>query len=108
MKIEEYQKKAWRTINKELKTDELLANMIVGIFGEGGEVSDLIKKSLYQGHKLDKSAIKEEVGDMLWYIANLCNLLGLNLKEVLKENHNKLKKRYPEGFDKGKSINRKQ
>ena len=42
--------------------------------------------------------IKENLGDTLWYIAMICNFYGWDLQEVLKENIEKLAKRYPDGF----------
>lgn len=106
MNIEEYQEKAWRTVNKELEIGELLANMIVGIFGESGEVADIVKKHLYQGHGLDIDHVEEELGDVMWYIANLCNLLGIKIENVLEGNYKKLVDRFPDGFSEERSVNR--
>ena len=106
MHLREYQRKSIRTLNMSLTDRELLSNMIMGIAGEGGEVADIIKKHLYQGHRLDYEALKEEIGDVMFYIANLCNVLDLDLEIIIGENYDKLSKRYPGGFSEERSINR--
>lgn len=104
--ITDYQKLSVRTLNSDLTPKETIINMVMGIAGETGEVVDLFKKHLFQGHELDKDKIKEELGDVMFYIVNLCTLLDIDAKDMLGNNVKKLQDRYPEGFDKGKSINR--
>ncbi|OLS02019.1 nucleoside triphosphate pyrophosphohydrolase family protein [Tissierella creatinophila] len=106
MNLREYQEKSKRTLNNNLTKYEQIDNMVYGIFGESGEVVDLLKKSRFQGHVLDKDKLKEEIGDVMFYITNLCNLLGLDLEEIIEGNYNKLLRRYPEGFSSERSINR--
>lgn len=106
MNLSEYQYLSKRTLNKELTHEEVLANMCMGISGEGGEVSDIIKKHLFQGHELNYKDLIEEIGDVMFYIVNLCNVLGLDLETILELNFQKLFRRYPEGFEESKSINR--
>ena len=106
MQIKEYQEKSTRTLNKELTIKESLSNMVFGIVGEIGEVVDILKKHLYQGHDLDTDHIKEEIGDVMFYIVNLCTLLNIDMEDVLKINHDKLLKRYPDGFNSERSVNR--
>lgn len=106
MRITEYQDKSKRTLNPKLSKHDQLANMLMGIQGETGEVADHFKKHFYQGHNLDMEKVAEEIGDVMFYIANLCNLSGLDLGQILESNHQKLLKRYPEGFEKEKSVNR--
>lgn len=107
MDIKEFQNKSTRTINHALTTEQLISNMCMGISGETGEVIDIIKKHLYQGHDLNKEHLTEELGDVMFYITNLATLVGIDMQEVLQNNVDKLLKRYPNGFDKEKSINRK-
>ena len=64
------------------------------------------KKHYYQGHDLDIEHIKEELGDVMFYIVNLCNVLDLDLEALLYQNHAKLVKRYPNGFNEKDSIER--
>ena len=106
MEVKEFQQNSLRTLNRELTKEQLLSNMVMGIAGESGEVADVIKKHLYQGHELDVAHLKEELGDVMFYIVNLATVLELDICEVLEDNINKLRKRYPQGFDSDRSINR--
>ena len=102
MKINEYQRLAMRTASNE---DGLL-NGALGLCGEAGEVADIIKKHKFQGHELDKQEVAKELGDICWYIARICTEIGVSLEEVMQCNIEKLRKRYPNGFDADRSINR--
>lgn len=106
MNIKEFQEKSRRTLNKELTQNEQLSNMCMGLGGEIGEVIDIVKKHLYQGHKLELEKIINECGDVMFYLVNLCNILDINIEDVLIYNHNKLLKRYPTGFEVERSVNR--
>ncbi len=106
MNFNEYQKEAFSFASTEAKNNPLL-NGVLGISGEGGECADLIKKNLFQGHDLDKDKLAKELGDVLWYIAEVATGLGLSLEEIAKMNIDKLKNRYPNGFSSQNSINRK-
>lgn len=107
MNFKEYQVLAQRTSNTYNKTDKLL-NGLMGLNGEAGEAIDILKKYYYQDHELDKDKLRNELGDVLWYIAETCVGLGTTLEDVAKENIDKLKKRYPEGFKAERSIYRKE
>lgn len=98
-----YQNQVERTRNFN---ETELPNYALGLVCEAGEFGDMVKKHLYQGHTLDLDKCKEELGDVLWYLANICNVLNIDLAEVAKGNVEKLKKRYPNGFSKSDSINR--
>lgn len=102
-----YVKNAVRTVNKNLTEEELILNGALGLCGESGEVADLIKKFTFQGHYLYMDELKDELGDVFWYIALLCDVFGFTFEEIQEHNLNKLKKRYPEGFEEEKSVNRK-
>lgn len=107
MHIEDYQKLSRRTMNKDLSYEQKLSNMAMGIAGEGGEIIDLIKKAQFQGHTLDTVKIKEEIGDLMWYVCNLATLVGADMGEVLQHNFNKLLTRYPNGFSEEDSMIRR-
>lgn len=77
-----------------------------GLNGEAGEIIDLLKKYEFQGHEFDHAKVVEELGDVLWYCALLADALGIQLQEAMRRNIEKLKERYPDGFDKVRSINR--
>lgn len=105
MKPNEYQKLCMRTAGDTDNT-KLIINGAMGLCGESGEVIDLVKKWCFQGHNLDCYEVEEELGDVLWYIAILCEGLGVDMERVMKRNIQKLKKRYPYGFDVKRSVNR--
>ncbi len=79
----------------------------IGISGEAGELMDSLKKVLMYGKPLDKSHLKEECGDLLWYMSILLDEIDSNFEEVMQMNINKLKKRYPEGFTEKDAVERK-
>lgn len=78
----------------------------LGVAGEAGEVADLVKKVVFHGHPLDVAKLTNEMGDVLWYLASLCNTLGIDLADVADANTAKLRKRYPEGWDPARSLAR--
>ncbi len=107
MTINEYQKLAMTTINPSLSERDVLINGVMGLCGESGEVIDIVKKHLSQGHPLDKEHIAQELGDVAWYLAELATVLGYDLEAILQMNIEKLKKRFPGGFTVEASVNRK-
>lgn len=90
----------------------LLLTGAIGIASEGGEFSEIVKKCIFQGKPMDTETqfhIKRELGDIIWYWINSCRALGLDPNDVVAENVNKLKARYPGGeFDVYYSENRKE
>ena len=108
MEINEYQSLAMTTMNKALSEREILINSVMGLCGESGEVIDLVKKHVSHGHPLNKEKLIDELGDVAWYLAECAYILGVPLEAVLMRNIEKLKARYPEGFDTERSINRKE
>lgn len=108
MTINEYQKLAMTTLNPNLDRKDVLINGVMGLCGESGEAIDIVKKWLAQGHALDREKLAKELGDIAWYLAETAYGLDLSLEEVLEGNIRKLKKRYPEGFDSARSIERKE
>lgn len=106
MTINEYQSLALRTLNPSLNQRDVLINGVMGLCGEAGEAIDLVKKHLHQGHPLDKARLVKELGDIAWYLAETAHALDVDLETVLQGNIDKLRARYPEGFDTQKSIER--
>ncbi len=102
----EYQKKAMTTLNPALSKQDVLLNGVMGLCGESGECIDLVKKHLHQGHPLDSEKLAKELGDVAWYLAETAWALDISLEDILRGNLDKLKKRYPQGFDAEKSVNR--
>ena len=90
----------------------LLMTGAIGMASEGGEFAEIVKKCIFQGKPMDDETVfhcKRELGDIMWYWINSCRALGLDPNDVVAENVNKLKARYPGGeFDVFYSENRKE
>lgn len=106
MGANEYQKAALRTLNGELSETDVLINSCLGLGGEAGEVMDLVKKHLHQGHDLDKHHLARELGDVAWYLAEAAYAIGYDLSDILRMNVEKLEERFPNAFESTRSINR--
>lgn len=91
---------------------DYLLNVIyaaMGMCGEAGEASELIKKYAYHGHTIDSEHLARELGDVLWYVSYMAHLFGYPLGKIMAMNQEKLAKRYPDGkFDAERSNNRKE
>ena len=107
MSPNEYQRLAMRTcaIPPERKQERLM-HAVLGLTSEAGEVSGLFQKK-YQGHKVDPEHLKKELGDCLWMIAEACTAMNWSMEDVMRANIEKLKARYPDGFDADHSLHRK-
>ena len=101
----EYQKLAMRTANPKCLC---LSNAGLGLTGEAGEIADEIKKYLHHEHPLNREKLLKELGDLAWYIALCCEVLHESFDHVLEMNIDKLKARYPDGFDPQRSMHRKE
>jgi len=104
MTANEYQALAMRTLNPALEKKDVLINGVMGLCGEAGEAIDIVKKHLAQGHALDRDALIKELGDIAWYLAETAYALDVPLGDVLEKNIDKLRARYPQGFEAGRSI----
>lgn len=94
------------TQNKNITPEEEIKNYSMGLCGEVGELVDLLKKMLYHGKDVDPVEIKLELGDVLYYLTAICNMLGFELDLVALNNNAKLMARYPDGFSIDKSLRR--
>lgn len=92
------------TLNPALDRKDVLINSVMGLCGESGEAIDIVKKWLAQGHELDKERLAKELGDVAWYLAEAATALDLSLEQILQANIDKLKKRYPDGFEVERSL----
>ena len=108
MTINEYQKEALRTASGMNQKYPRILNGLVGLNGEAGEAIDILKKHLFHGHDLDKQHLAKELGDVAWYLAVSADAIGYDLETILQMNVNKLRERYPEGFDSERSKHRKE
>lgn len=102
----DYQREALRTESGMSKEYPRLLNGLMGLNGEAGECIDILKKHYFQGHELDKEHLAKELGDVAWYLAVSADALGYDLNTILKMNVDKLRARYPDGFDAEHSVNR--
>jgi NTP pyrophosphatase (non-canonical NTP hydrolase) len=108
MKLKDYQEEASRTDAPLGRNyDKLHAvHMVMGMSTEVGELVDVFKKNLAYKKPIDWVNVKEEIGDLMWYIVNFCNENNLDINSILETNINKLKDRYPEKFSTDDAINR--
>ena len=104
----EYQKLAMTTLNPALDKKDVLINAVMGLCGESGEAIDIVKKWLAQGHELDREKLAKELGDVAWYLAEAATALDLDLETILQGNIEKLRRRYPEGFQTQRSLHREE
>lgn len=108
MQVNEYQKAAMATLNPALDKKDVLINSVMGLCGESGEAIDIVKKWLMQGHELDREHLARELGDVAWYLAEAATALDIPLEAVFQGNLDKLRQRFPNGFDTGALVNRKE
>ena len=106
MILDEYQQLAARTLGRDRTHEQQLANAALGLTGEAGEVAEVIKKHLFHATPLDQDALVKELGDCLWYVAAFATVLDLSLDDIAQRNIDKLRRRYPDGFDTERSRNR--
>ena len=109
MNLNDYQKCACKTSAIKPSQENFRKHItmaVLGLNGEAGELADLIKKWLYHGHSLNIAKLQEELGDILWYIAEACTAYGCELEDIAESNLAKLQQRYGDKFSSEKSINR--
>jgi NTP pyrophosphatase (non-canonical NTP hydrolase) len=97
-----YSMKGGEIIDQEIDMARLMTALI-GMLAESGEFAEVVKKKVFQSDSKFKSDeifhMKRELGDVLWYWCQGCIALGFTPQEVMRENINKLEKRYPNGFE---------
>ena len=103
----EYQKEALRTASGMSKEYPRILNGLMGLNGEAGECIDILKKHLYQGHAFDSEHMAKELGDVAWYLAISAEAIGYDLETIFQMNIDKLRARYPDGFDAEHSLHRR-
>lgn len=107
MTANRYQQLASRTIDKNANFIEQEYHALYGMASEVGELHGIYQKT-FQGHEFDIRHAMSEVGDLLWFIAEYCTSHGWRLEDVMEMNIQKLKARYPEGFDSERSLHRQE
>lgn len=106
MTLKEYQALAQRTAKTDGDEDKRRMIAGLGLGGELGEFLELIKKSIAHGHEIQAEEFANELGDVLWYLAESASAYGLDLGRIAAHNILKLQSRYPEGFSQEDSKNR--
>ncbi len=104
--LNQYQVFANRTSGAGGEGQQRLVIAALGLAGEAGEFANMVKKLTAHGHDIPPKQLADELGDVLWYVAEAATACNLQLGEIAWENVEKLRKRYPEGFSQEKSINR--
>lgn len=92
-------------LNENMDAGGIL-NACLGLSGEVGELNDMVKKMIFHDKATDMEHLKKEVGDVMWYIAMFCHSMGWDMADVAEMNVEKLRARYPYGFDTVRSNNR--
>ena len=108
MTINDYQSEALRTASGMSHEYPMWLNGALGLNGEAGEVADMVKKHLFQGHPIDFEHMAKELGDVAWYVAVTAHAIGYDLETILQMNVDKLRKRYPNGFEAERSLHRQE
>lgn len=114
MDVNEFQRLAKRTMPKpqqlgngtEWYNNLQKANYAMGLAGEAGELVDVIKKEIFHNHPPDLEKKINEMGDLMHYAAGVANMYNFTLEEAMEFNTNKLRKRFPNGFNSEDSIKR--
>lgn len=107
MTFEEYQALARRTQRAELPVWAMKEHALFGLSSEVGEVMGLHQK-VHQGHPMDETALRLEIGDCLWFISELCDVYGWSMDEIAIANIAKLRNKYKDKFTVEESVNRKE
>ena len=116
MTIKEYKEAVERTecsyyeargyMRNSMNCDMALLHGAMGVSTESGELLDTLKKHIFYGKDLDVPNIKEEVGDVLWYLTIIARSCGFTIEDAMEANVRKLKVRYPEKFTTENALNR--
>ena len=106
MTLDDYQQLALRTAGNHGDFERTLIYTALGLNGEAGETAELVKKTFFHGHDLEADKLKNELGDVLWYVAVMAKAMDWSLDEVAQDNIDKLARRYPEGFSAERSRRR--
>jgi NTP pyrophosphatase (non-canonical NTP hydrolase) len=97
VEIKEYQEACKKTAKVMEDKDKEICNWGLGVAGEAGDVASCIKKEVFHENKKAKDGIRENIGDMMWYVAMICNFYDWSLDDILSENLEKLNERYSSG-----------
>lgn len=110
MNSHDYIKQALRTESIKNATSDLrLLHGAIGLSTEANELLGVMKERTFYGTPLGALEIQniyEELGDLFWYAAIICDVLGFNFEDIMADNIEKLRKRYPDKWTKENAVNR--
>jgi NTP pyrophosphatase (non-canonical NTP hydrolase) len=107
LSMNEYQELANRTAGAGTDGERRMIIAALGLAGEAGEFANMVKKLTAHGHDIPVEVLSEELGDILWYLAEAATACNIKLNELAVQNVEKLRVRYPDGFSQERSRNRK-
>lgn len=99
-----YQSAVARTMDNTLDKKQATCSYAMGLAGEAGEVVEPLKKWCWHDRSLDVGDLEKELGDVMFYVAALCNTWGIDLGSAMEGNIIKLQARYPDGFAGGRKA----
>jgi len=108
MTMDRYQQLAGLTAGAGGQGERRLLVSALGLAGEAGEFANLVKKLVAHGHDIPPRMLADELGDVMWYVAEAATASGLSLGEIALQNVDKLRQRYPNGFEPQRSIDRQE
>ena len=95
MTLNEYQTEAAKTLNQSVDAVYLASKLMI----EAAEAAQPIVKFKYHAKDYDTSVVKDELGDVLWYLAGLAQKIGLTLEEIADHNVAKLRARHGTAYN---------
>ncbi len=104
MKATDYQSAVARTMDTSLDQKQATCSYAMGLAGESGEVVEPLKKWCWHNRSLDVGDLQKELGDVMFYVAALCNTWGIDLGACMEGNIKKLQERYPAGYAGGRKA----
>ncbi len=107
MDFNQYQALARRTQNNTLSMRDKQLHATFGMASEVGEIHSIEQKH-FQGHAVDRGEQIKEAGDLLWFLAEYADTLDVTLEQIAQKNIDKLKRRYPDGFEEERSVHRQE
>lgn len=108
MKISEYQKRAYTSLNDHESDKDRNLNWLIGLSEEAGEVLNMFKHHYWGGEEVNKEELAQELGDVLWYLSAVASHNGIDLEASAELNILKLENRYKSGYSEADSQNRKE
>jgi NTP pyrophosphatase (non-canonical NTP hydrolase) len=95
-----------RAITERMSFSARELHALMGLATEVGELTDAYKRWVIYGKDIDYTNVREEVGDLLWYLALLLDDMGCTFEECMEANIAKLRARFPERFTEGQALER--